>query len=161
MTEINTLKFIPIYSYRAVHFHFIKKVFRKYSIWKLQIETWNQCNSKLWTTCLCVRERLWTSISLLPLTEVRFSKFVVLRLAGSSCPPFTFHISLPSPWNHIQMLSWARRSASCVQFPPSTGTWHFPLENIIKLKKLSAAVSLHKSCGPLGRTVALRVFSIF
>lgn len=80
MTEINTLKFIPIYSYRAVHFHFIKKVLRKYSIWKLQIETWNQCNSKLWTTCLCVRERLWTSISLLPLTEVRFSKFVVLRL---------------------------------------------------------------------------------
>lgn len=78
---------------------------------------------------------------------------------GFLCRCFTFQISLPSLQNHIQMLSSAPRPASCVQFPPSTGTWHFPLENIIKQKKLCAAISFHKSCSAASRTVALRVHS--
>lgn len=52
------------------------------------------------------------------------------------------------------MLSSAPRPASCVQFPPSAGTWHFPLENVIKQKKHSAAISFHKSAAAC-RTVAL------
>lgn len=55
---------------------------------------------------------------------------------------FPFHFSLPSPPNHIQMLPWRPRSASCEPFPPCAATRRFPG----KYHKSSADVSLHKSC---------------